>query len=67
MRILAERTGETKIALSGGVFANRLLRALLEESLAGYGFQVYFNEQVPMNDGGISLGQAWLAGFDKAE
>lgn len=66
-RILAERTGETKIALSGGVFANRLLRALLRESLAGYGFQVYFNEQVPMNDGGISLGQAYLAGFDKAE
>ena len=50
-----------QVALSGGVFANRLL---LEESaslLAGVGFEVFINHEVPMNDGGISLGQAFVA------
>jgi hydrogenase maturation protein HypF len=32
--------------------------ALLEKN----GFQVYTNEQVPANDGGIALGQVYIAG-----
>ncbi len=54
--------GETKVALSGGVFANSLLRrdcvALLEDE----GFAVYENSAVPMNDSGLCLGQAFLCG-----
>ena len=52
---LAERTGEKKICLSGGCFANRLL--------AKKRLIVYRNEQVPGNDGGLALGQAYLAGW----
>ena len=49
-----------QIALSGGVFANHILlsRCLLLLQTAGY--QVYINRQVPTNDGGISLGQAYI-------
>jgi hydrogenase maturation protein HypF len=55
------RTGLRKVALSGGCFQNR---RLLEGCFAGLqdaGLTVYSNEQVPCNDGGISLGQALVA------
>lgn len=51
-------TGIRTVALSGGVFQNKLL---LEQTLAplkGLQFKVYLNRRVPPNDGGISLGQA---------
>ncbi len=60
---LAERTGEKKICLSGGCFANRLLLTVLEQMLREKRLLVYRNEQVPANDGGIALGQAYLAGW----
>lgn len=60
---LAKRTGERKICLSGGCFANRLLLQVLEQMLRGKHLLVYRNEQVPGNDGGIALGQAYLAGW----
>lgn len=60
---LSERTGEKKICLSGGCFANRLLLQVLEQMLQREHLMVYRNEQVPGNDGGIALGQAYLAGW----
>ena len=60
---LAERTGEKKICLSGGCFANRLLLTVLEQLLTKKRLIVYRNEQVPGNDGGLALGQAYLAGW----
>ena len=57
-----ERTGLTTVALSGGVFQNLLL---LERTVAGLkarGFRVLVHGRVPPNDGGISLGQAAIAG-----
>ena len=51
----------TRIALSGGVFANRLLLALCRERLESAGLTVYRNEKVPVGDGGIALGQAFVA------
>ena len=38
-----------------------LLQERCRTLLEGGGFSVYVNEQVPGNDGGICLGQAWLA------
>ena len=49
-----------EVALSGGVFQNRLLLGLVVRSLATIGLHPHFNTVVPANDGGISLGQAHL-------
>ncbi len=60
-RVRAER-GLGTVALSGGVFQNLLL---LERTVAGLeaaGFAVLLHRRVPPNDGGISLGQAAVAG-----
>jgi len=59
----AKRTGISKIALSGGVFQNRLLLRLTVEALKKAGFSVLTHKQVPTNDGGVSLGQAVIANF----
>jgi hydrogenase maturation protein HypF len=46
------------VALSGGVFQNRLLLEGLVASLGRVGFQVLVHKELPCNDGCISLGQA---------
>jgi hydrogenase maturation protein HypF len=55
------RTGLNIIALSGGVFQNRLLLEQLVTRLEEMAFKVYINQRVPPNDGGISLGQIAVA------
>ncbi|CAN5311537.1 carbamoyltransferase HypF [soil metagenome] len=47
-----------KVALSGGVFQNKILQDLIVEKLTNLGFDVLTHHQVPANDGGLSLGQA---------
>jgi hydrogenase maturation protein HypF len=51
-------TGVDIVCLSGGVFQNVWLADTLLDGLARDGFTVYINERVPVNDGGISYGQA---------
>lgn len=51
-----------KIALSGGTFNNRILTSYLKKRLTALGFEVYLNERVSCGDGGIALGQLYLAG-----
>jgi len=53
-----DQTGIRTVALSGGVFQNKLLLEQTIAPLKGLGFQIYLNRRVPPNDGGISLGQA---------
>jgi len=50
------------VIFSGGVFQNKVLLELLKTKLEPLGANYYTNEFVPTNDGGISLGQAWLTG-----
>ncbi len=59
-RLLRGSGGENRVALSGGVFSNLLLTQECLKLLKDDGFEVYLNSAVPCNDGGISLGQAWL-------
>jgi hydrogenase maturation protein HypF len=60
-QIARKKTGVTDIALSGGVFQNRLLLEQVLLLLEADGFKVYINRLVPPNDGGLSLGQAAIA------
>ena len=60
-RLIAEETGFNQVALSGGVFQNRLLLRKTVNLLEQSGFQVFTHKQAPCNDGGISLGQAVIA------
>ena len=55
-------TGLTTVALSGGVFQNLLLLERTVAALERAGFRVLTHSRVPPNDGGISLGQAAVAG-----
>jgi len=57
-------TGEEPImtvALSGGVFQNRVLFEQVVTRLEERGFRVLTHRQVPANDGGLALGQAAIA------
>jgi hydrogenase maturation protein HypF len=60
-RLRAERGLDT-VALSGGVFQNLLLLGRCVDGLKAGGFRVLLHGRVPPNDGGISLGQAAVAG-----
>ncbi|KPJ62422.1 MAG: hypothetical protein AMS15_04055 [Planctomycetes bacterium DG_23] len=59
---LREAQGINEVALSGGCFQNEYLSEELVRGLKEKGFVVYEHSQVPPNDGGISLGQAVIAG-----
>jgi len=62
-QLIANRTGINQVALSGGVFQNRLLLREVVPLLEAADFAVLIHKQVPCNDGGISLGQAIIANF----
>ena len=49
------------VALSGGVFQNKLLLERVSEQLRGAGYSVLMHRRVPCNDGGLALGQAAVA------
>ena len=50
------------IVLCGGSMQNKLLFEGLDTTLRGKNFVVYSGEKIPVNDGGIALGQAYIAG-----
>jgi len=62
-KLVARESGITQVALSGGVFQNRLLLKLAASALQREDFKVLTHHLVPCNDGGISLGQAVIANF----
>ena len=58
---IREETGVATVALSGGVFMNALLLTTSHDALSARGFRVLIPRLVPCNDGGIALGQAYVA------
>jgi len=58
---IAGETGIKQVALSGGVFQNRLLMRKAISALDTVGLSTITHHRVPCNDGGISLGQAVIA------
>jgi len=58
---LAAAHGTGVVVLSGGVFQSRLLLESVSSALAEAGLRVLVPERLPVNDGGISYGQAAVA------
>lgn len=58
---LAARTGIKDIVLSGGVFQNKILTEDLLTRIEHRGYRGHISSLVPPNDGGICLGQAYVA------
>jgi hydrogenase maturation protein HypF len=54
---VARDAGARRVALSGGCFQNRYLTERTVARLRDEGFQPYWHQRVPTNDGGIALGQ----------
>ncbi len=54
--------GLERVVLSGGVFQNAYLLETSSRALEKQGFSVFSPRELPPNDGGISVGQAFLAG-----
>ena len=57
---LSSETGLKTVALSGGVFQNKLLLGLTEDMLNEHGLKVIRHSLIPPNDGGICVGQALM-------
>lgn len=57
----AGRTGIRRVAAAGGCLLNRLLSAALRDGLAACGLELLEARALPPNDGGLALGQAWVA------
>lgn len=63
--LLRDRTSVGVVALSGEVFQNFLFSDLVVTGLESSGFTVLTHSRVSTNDGGVSLGQAVIAGVTR--
>jgi len=54
---IRKETGASRVALTGGVFQNRLLTELSLAALQARGMSVDLDDVLPVNDGGLSAGQ----------
>ena len=64
-RIARDKYGADQVALTGGTFQNRILMEGVLEKLRADNFKPYYNISVSPNDGGIALGQAYVAMHSK--
>ncbi len=64
--LIKQSHGINKVVLSGGSFQNRFILERVEELLEKEGFEVYAQENIPANDGGIALGQLAIAAKRRA-
>ena len=58
---IRQHRGLPTVALTGGVFQNSLLTMACTERLEAAGFVALTHHLVPPNDGGLALGQAYIA------
>lgn len=59
--IIRKAESVNKVILSGGVFQNKYLLERTFKLLTTNGFEVFTNHLVPVNDGGVALGQLVVA------
>ena len=60
---LREQTGLHQVVLSGGCMQNAIILEGLTHMLVKHDLQVFTGENIPINDGGISLGQTITGGM----
>ena len=53
------------VGFSGGAACNQILAHLMRETVESAGLRFFVHKSVPAGDGGISFGQAVVAGFSK--
>lgn len=58
---LRRQSNLQKVVLSGGSFQNEILLDRSIEKLQAQGFEVFWHQLIPANDGGIALGQLAIA------
>lgn len=59
---LTSRTEPPPIVLAGGCMQNNLFVQSLSKLLTVHGYRYYLSERIPLNDGGLSVGLARIAG-----
>ena len=59
----AEMTGLRSVVLSGEFVMNRLLARLISEKMKRAGLRTVHHREVPPNESGLCVGQAWHAGL----
>ena len=63
----AKQVATDVVLLGGGCFINKVLSEGLSQRLTQSNLTVYFPHRLPPNDGGLSLGQAWIAGTKRID
>ncbi len=61
VEILSSEYNTRNVGLSGGVFQNNFLKKKAWENLTSQGFKVFINQDHPVNDLNIALGQYYIA------
>ena len=61
IRYTREISGINDVVISGGTFQNRYITERIINQLDEDKFNVYYNKNVPANDGGLALGQVAVA------
>ena len=61
LKRINDKNSSNSVALSGGVFQNRILLELVTQKLRKMNCRVLTHGVVPANDGGVSLGQVVIA------
>ena len=59
----AEKSGLRSVVLSGVLFMNRLLAGLVSEKMKQAGLRAVHHREIPPDESGLCVGQAWHAGL----
>lgn len=58
---VAEDQGVNIVAISGGVLANEYISNYIQRHLENAKLTAIYSKEIPLGDGGISLGQSMIA------
>jgi hydrogenase maturation protein HypF len=61
----AQKHGVKAVGFTGGAACNQILAQLMGETVEATGLRFFVHEAVPAGDGGVSFGQAVVAGFSR--